>query len=227
MTFNAKKEEIGELIQIGKKAVKFQNFLMKRAFGLFYGVWAVDLLIILVSQQFLSSFLSSLLPYAGIITGLFVSQNVFRRSITTTRYRYRIERKQNSRKVQIPGLIIKFLLILTAIEIILDLLNYEGVFIISAYLSPLLFLTIVFLAALASFFMSYSSLGRITAENVIFSGSLLLAGILELVVDSSRTLGTSYGFLLIVIWSLTVASWMVSSIISLYTSAEDLVVLDV
>ena len=226
MTFDAKKEEIGELIQIGKKAVKFQNFLMKRAFGLFYGVWAVDLLIILVSQQFLSSFLSSLLPYAGIITGLFVSQNVFRRSIRTTRYRYRIERKQNSRKVQIPGLIIKFLLILTAIEIILDLLNYEGVFIISAYLSPLLFLTIVFSAALASFFMSYSSLGRITAENVIFSGSLLLAGILELVVDSSRTLGTSYGFLLIVIWSLVIASWMISSIISLYTSAEDLVVLD-
>ena len=226
MTFDAKKEEIGELIQIGKKAVKFQNFLMKRAFGLFYGVWAVDLLIILVSQQFLSSFLSSLLPYAGIITGLLVSQNVFRRSIRTTRYRYRIERKQNSRKVQIPGVIIKFLLILTAIEIILDLLNYEGVFIISAYLSPLLFLTIVFSAALASFFMSYSSLGRITAENVIFSGSLLLAGILELVVDSSRTLGTSYGFLLIVIWSLVIASWMISSIISLYTSAEDLVVLD-
>ena len=226
MTFNAKKEEIGELIQIGKKAVKFQNFLMKRAFGLFYGVWAVDLLIILVSQQFLSSFLSSLLPYAGIITGLFVSQNVFRRSITTTRYRYRIERRQNSRKVQIPGLIIKFLLILTAIEIILDLLNYEGVFIISAYLSPLLFLTIVFLAALASFFMSYSSLGRITAENVIFSGSLFLAGILELVIDASRTLSRSYGFLLIVIWSLVIASWMISSIISLYTSAEDLVVLD-
>jgi len=226
MTFDAKKEEIGELIQIGKRAVKFQNFLMKRAFGLFYGVWAVDLLIILVSQQFLSSFLSSLLPYAGIITGLFVSQNVFRRSIRTTRYRYRIERKQNSRKVQIPGLIIKFLLILTAIEIILDLLNYEGVFIISAYLSPLLFLTIVFTAALASFFMSYSSLGRITAENVIFSGSLFLAGILELVIDETRTLSTSYGFLLIVIWSLVIASWMISSIISLYTSAEDLVVLD-
>ena len=226
MTFDAKEEEIGELIQIGKKAVKFQNFLMKRAFGLFYGVWAVDLLIILVSQQFLSLFLSSLLPYAGIITGLFVSQNVFRRSIRTTRYRYRIERKQNSRKVQIPGLIIKFLLILTAIEIILDLLNYEGAFIISAYLSPLLFLTIVFSAALASFFMSYSSLGRITAENVIFSGSLFLAGILELVIDETRTLSTSYGFLLIVIWSLVIASWMISSIISLYTSAEDLVVLD-
>jgi hypothetical protein len=226
MTYDAKKEEIGELRLIGKKVVKFQNFLMKRAFGLFYGIWAIDLLIILMSQQFLSPFYSSLLSYAGIIAGLFVSQNVFRRSMRTTRYKYRIERQQNSIKVKFPSLIIRLLVTLAAVEIILDLLDFEGIIITSAYLSFLLFFTIVFAAGLASFFMSYSSLGKITAENVIFSGSLFLSGILEFVLDSSRTLSAIYGSMITVIWSLAIASWIISSIISLYNSAEDLVVID-
>lgn len=226
MTFDAGNEEIGELLLIGRKAVKFQNFLMKRTFGLFYGVWAIDLLIILMSQQFLSSFYASLFSYAGIITGLFVSQNVFRRSIRTTRYRYRIERQQKSIKVQLPGLTIKFLFTLIAIEILLDLLDFEGIITISSYIGILLFVIIVFSAAIASFFMSYSSLGRITMENVIFSGSLFISGTIELVISSSRTLTVAYGYIIAVIWSLVIAAWMISSIISLHSSADDLVIID-
>ena len=226
MTYDAKNEEIGELLLIGKRAVKFQNFLLKRAFGLFYGVWAIDLLIILVSEQFLSPFYSSLLSYAGIITGLFVSQNVFRRSIRTTRYRYRIEGQQKNIKVQLPGLTIRLLLTLAVIEIILDILDFEGIYITSAYLGFLLFFAIVFSAGLASFFMNYSSLGKITAENVIFSGSIFSAGILEFVIESFRALNEEYGSMITVIWSFAIVSWMISSMISLYSSAEDLVVFD-
>ena len=226
MTYDTKYEEIGDLLLIGKRAVKFQNFLLKRAFGLFYGVWAIDLLIILVSEQFLSPFYSSLLSYAGIITGLFVSQNVFRRSIRTTRYRYRIEGQQKSIKVQLPGLTIRLLLTLAVIEIILDILDFEGIYITSAYLGFLLFFAIVFSAGLASFFMNYSSLGKITAENVIFSGSIFSAGILEFVIESFRALNAVYGSMITVIWSFAIVSWIISSMISLYSSAEDLVVLD-
>ena len=226
MTYDTKYEEIGDLLLIGKRAVKFQNFLLKRAFGLFYGVWAIDLLIILVSEQFLSPFYSSLLSYAGIITGLFVSQNVFRRSIRTTRYRYRIEGQQKSIKVQLPGLTIRLLLTLAVIEIILDILDFEGIYITSAYLGFLLFFAIVFSAGLASFFMNYSSLGKITAENVIFSGSIFSAGILEFVIESFRALNAEYGSMITVIWSFAIVSWIISSMISLYSSAEDLVVLD-
>ncbi len=226
MTYDTKYEEIGDLLLIGKRAVKFQNFLLKRAFGLFYGVWAIDLLIILVSEQFLSPFYSSLLSYAGIITGLFVSQNVFRRSIRTTRYRYRIEGQQKSIKVQLPGLTIRLLLTLAVIEIILDILDFEGIYITSAYLGFLLFFAIVFSAGLASFFMNYSSLGKITPENVIFSGSIFSAGILEFVIESFRALNAVYGSMITVIWSFAIVSWIISSMISLYSSAEDLVVLD-
>lgn len=226
MTYDAKNEEIGELLLIGKRAVKFQNFLLKRAFGLFYGVWAIDLLIILVSEQFLSPFYSSLLSYAGIITGLFVSQNVFRRSIRTTRYRYRIEGQQKNIKVQLPGLTIRLLLTLAVIEIILDILDFEGIYITSAYLGFLLFFAIVFSAGLASFLMNYSSLGKITAENVIFSGSIFSAGILEFVIESFRALNAVYGSMITVIWSFAIVSWIISSMISLYSSAEDLVVFD-
>ena len=226
MTYDTKYEEIGDLLLIGKRAVKFQNFLLKRAFGLFYGVWAIDLLIILVSEQFLSPFYSSLLSYAGIITGLFVSQNVFRRSIRTTRYRYRIEGQQKSIKVQLPGLTIRLLLTLAVIEIILDILDFEGIYITSAYLGFLLFFAIVFSAGLASFLMNYSSLGKITAENVIFSGSIFSAGILEFVIESFRALNAVYGSMITVIWSFAIVSWIISSMISLYSSAEDLVVLD-
>ena len=226
MTYDAKNEEIGELLLIGKRAVKFQNFLLKRAFGLFYGVWAIDLLIILVSEQFLSPIYSSLLSYAGIITGLFVSQNVFRRSIRTTRYRYRLEGQQKSIKVQLPGLTIRLLLTLAVIEIILDILDFEGIYITSAYLGFLLFFAIVFSAGLASFLMNYSSLGKITAENVIFSGSIFSAGILEFVIESFRALNAVYGSMITVIWSFAIVSWIISSMISLYSSAEDLVVFD-
>jgi hypothetical protein len=128
--------------------------------------------------------------------------------------------------VQLPGLTIRLLLTLAVIEIILDILDFEGIYITSAYLGFLLFFAIVFSAGLASFLMNYSSLGKITAENVIFSGSIFSAGILEFVIESFRALNAVYGSMITVIWSFAIVSWIISSMISLYSSAEDLVVFD-
>ena len=43
MTDNITGFRTDELLFAGKRAMEFQEFLIRRAFGFFYGIWAVDL----------------------------------------------------------------------------------------------------------------------------------------------------------------------------------------
>ena len=82
-----------EMLKAGVRALRFQEFLSRRSWGLFYGIWAIDILINLIGSLVLGSAESSILSTIAIVSGFWVSTNVFGKSRRVSRYMHYINGK--------------------------------------------------------------------------------------------------------------------------------------
>lgn len=210
-----------EFLFAGKRAVEFQEFLIRRAFGFFYGVWAVDFLLLVMGSFFLGQAADSVFTIIGIITGFFVSQRLFRRSKKTSRFRNSIR----ASKIKGSGSGARTIILITiAVYVILNsfiLLDAaDRRYVLDAGIVSIIILYSA--GSFGTFYVNYTSLGRLTPEGLIAPASLFIGGISE-VAASVAMLNQSF---LLMIWTMVIASWMIASIISFYQSTEVLGGLD-
>ena len=221
MTDNITGFRTDELLFAGKRAMEFQEFLIRRAFGFFYGIWAVDFLLLVMGSFFLGQTVDSIFTIIGILTGFFVSRNVFRKSKKTSRFRNSIEASREKRFGSgIGGITLIMILVYVILTALILFDAADRRYVLDAGIVSIIILYSA--GSFGSFYIHYMSLRRLTFEGIIAPASLFVGGISEV----AAGLGILEQNLLLIIWTMVIASWMIASIISFYQSTEVLGGLD-
>lgn len=208
----------GNLRSIGLRAVHFQEFLMRRAWGLFYGVWAADFLLATVGSLFLSQLPDALFSIIVIASGYFVSITVFAKARNVPRFRkYLSNNPERTRPSRIRqaffGILIAYAVVIT---VVVSYFSDQGR--IASYLSVASFLALLFAGSFGSLFASIRGFGRTTLTSVIATVSLLAGGLCNLVLQ----IYNEPALYQLLAWGLVVAFWLLSAFLSYYQSAESL-----
>lgn len=208
-------EWTGDIRLIGRRAVNFQEFLTRRAWGFFYGVWAIDFLLIVVGSFFFNSYADLVFSFIAIFSGYFVSTGIFGKARRASRFRAYLEGSRGSRA---PSRVRRyfFVTIVFYAAVIALIIVFPGKGRISDYLSSASYLAMIFLGGIGTFFASLGGIGKLVPENIIATFTLLSGGLAELILGIFR-LPVGYEFLG---WSLVVAAWIVSSLLSFYYASE-------
>ena len=209
-----------EMLKAGVRALRFQEFLSRRSWGLFYGIWAIDILINLIGSIVLGSAESSILSTIAIVSGFWVSTNVFGKSRRVSRYMHYINGKAGRTSENKIVRIFLYLLIIYVIAFAFTLLEIPHQK-IDAYISDTAFVILIFAASTSCFYANLKGLGKLTIENLISSASLFVVGIIEVSIPTALYLGMhTLTSIIVISWSVVIALWMTSSLISFYRSSE-------
>ena len=205
----------GELFRIGMRAVYFQEFLIRRAWGFFYGVWAIDLLLVIVGSFFFDSYANLAFTFVAIISGYFVSTHVFGRARNIHAFRDTIWVGQ---KRTAPSLIRRYFLaaIVAYAATVLFVALYLGQERLGGYITGIGFLALITAGGTGIFFASLSGIGKAAPENLIASITLTAGGISEFIMQVFSA-PAAYELLS---WSIVISSWIVSALLSFYYASE-------
>lgn len=208
------------LILIGKRAVNFQEFLLRRAWAFFYGVWAIDFLLNVIGSFFFTSYADAIFSLVTIISGYFVSISIFSKTRKIRTFRNYIKGSGENRPSILRRVFFGALIAYSLIIVVLVIHASAGK--TADYISEFSFLAIIFIASVAIFTSSLRGLGKVSIESTIATSSLLVGGFL-VDVFSVYVHSGSYEIL---IWGLIISAWITSALVSFYNASEVLGGLD-
>ena len=215
-----------EMLKAGIRAMRFQEFLTRRSWGLFYGIWAIDILLNVIGSLILGNVESSILSTIAIVSGFWISTNIFGKSRRISRYMHYINGEAGENSENKIVRIFLYLLVIYVIAVafaILDISRHK----IDTYVSETAFIFLIFAASMFCFYANLKGLGKLTIENLISSVSLFVVGIIEVFISSALYLGVhTLTSIIVISWTAVIALWMISSLISFYRSSEILGALD-
>ncbi len=204
-----RKELHGDLRLIARRAMSFQEFLTRRAWGFFYAVWAVDFLIIVIASIFFYGYLNSLIFLVAIITGYFVSKRIYKIAKTVPVFRNSIEVGDTP---NVPGLMRRLFLVALIADVCVfsAIVLFIGKGMIADYAGMISSFTLIFLAGIGTFISSLRGIGWVVPENVLATIALLSGGISLLLAQIYKQFA-GYEFFA---WILVAAFWIISSLLS-------------
>ena len=212
-------EEIKRSLRtIGLKAVHFQDFLMGRAWGLFYAVWAAVFSLAVFGSLFINALLGTIFVIVILASGYFVSVSVVKKARKVSLFRRYITEERRQKGASYVKSLFVIVLATYALASIIVAIHFDELGIIANYISIASFLALAFAGGFGSFFVSYLSFGRVTLASVISAVSLL-AGEMGNVVLQIYGEALLYSLLA---WGLIITFWLVSAFLSCYKSVDSL-----
>ena len=169
---------------------------------------------------------SSILSTIAIVFGFWVSTNVFGKSRRVSRYMHYINGEGGRTSENKIVRIFLYLLIIYVITFAFTLLEIPRQK-IDACISNTAFILLIFAASISCFYANLKGLGKLTIENLISSVSLFVVGIIEASIPAALYLGIhALTSVIVISWTVVIAFWMTSSMMSFYRSSEILGALD-
>jgi len=203
---------------IGLRAVHFQDFLMGRAWGLFYAVWAAVFSLAVFGSLFINALLGTIFVIVLLASGYFVSVTVVKRARKVSLFRRYISEELGRKGVSNVKLLFIIVLATYAMASIIVTIHFGELGKIVNYISIASFFALTFAGSFGSFFVSYISFGRVTLASVISAASLLAGETGNVVLQIYRE-AQLYSLLA---WGIIIALWFVSAFLSCYKSVNDL-----
>lgn len=203
-----------EFLAIGNRALTFQEFLIRRAWGLFYGVWAIDILMNLIGSFFLISAANLAFSLLTIVSGFFVSTEVFRKARNASTFRNVLSRDGRGRRGNLSSYFALGFVAYVSVILVLSL-HFSGSA-LAGRLAGLSFLALVVLAGTLTFFASWRGLGKVVVENALASSTMILGGSVSFIVQS---MFPSVGYEMLG-WGMVIAAWIIAAMISLYSASD-------
>ncbi len=217
------RDELSELSDhlkyVGIKAVHLDRYLQRRAWGIYYSIWALSFFLFafltypieLIPQEYLRdvAYIFSytiIIAVAGYVTGV-----VFSKAIKLSKFENTIFRKYQANKPKNFSMSYIMLLIIVALVITGTLLlrNFAGLFLITSFLA---------LLDIYIYRMIRKSLGRLPPEAIAAVSVFMLSdlgGALATVILRSAYY---FGYF----WIPTIIVWFLASVYSIYNASEEL-----
>ena len=213
------KDTLEQLKLTGKRALAFDNFVMRRAWGVYYAVWAVAITLFV----FISNLISILVPAGlqwiaypvvyvliGVLATLSVSSSFSKAGAAIHLRRSLYGEKQEGRR-NFYFYFLGWLVLISAMVLIsIDFQSYVGFIVLTGFLSAI---ALYVYASLKKHFGRVPAEGRLAVGVFAFS---TIGGITAAAITNNPIVYELF-------WIPTIASWLFAALYTMYKAPEDLV----